>query len=79
MEQVSGIEVLRSFVKENYESDSDFARAIDKPQSSVSEVLNGVRKKIPAEWCRPIEAATNGQITRHQLRPDLFDDPEATQ
>ena len=26
----------------------------------------------PAERCRAIEAATNGQVTVHDLRPDIF-------
>lgn len=46
------------------------AKAIDRPQSCVSEALG--RGKIPAEWCLPIERATGGKITRHQLRPDLY-------
>ncbi len=29
-------------------------------------------KKIPAEICGPIQIATNGRITRAELRPDLF-------
>ena len=26
----------------------------------------------PAEYCAAIEAATNGEVTRQQLRPDIF-------
>lgn len=47
------------------------AKAIEKPQSSVSEALSQ-RKKVPAEWCIPIERATGGKVKRHQLRPDLY-------
>lgn len=32
-------------------------------------------KRVPAERVLQIESATSGQITRHQLRPDLY--PEA--
>lgn len=28
--------------------------------------------KVPAELVIPIERATDGRITRHQLRPDLY-------
>ena len=28
--------------------------------------------RVPAERCRAIEIATNGQVTRHELRPDIF-------
>lgn len=34
---------------------------------------NAVR--VPAERCRAIEAATDGAVTRHDLRPDIFDPP----
>lgn len=53
------------------ETQTAFAKAIGKPQSSVSEILKD-GKKVPAEWCLPVEKATHGQITRHQLRPDLY-------
>jgi DNA-binding transcriptional regulator YdaS (Cro superfamily) len=46
-------------------------------QSAISECLrNG--KRVPAEWCRPLEAATERageKISAHQLRPDLFEAP----
>jgi DNA-binding transcriptional regulator YdaS (Cro superfamily) len=29
-------------------------------------------RKVPPEFCRPIEEATNGQVTRYDLRPDVF-------
>lgn len=28
--------------------------------------------RVPAEYCRIIEKATNGQVTRYELRPDVF-------
>jgi DNA-binding transcriptional regulator YdaS (Cro superfamily) len=28
--------------------------------------------RIPAEYCRTLERATNGQVTRYELRPDVF-------
>lgn len=27
---------------------------------------------VPAEYCRAIEEATHGEVTRYQLRPDVF-------
>lgn len=43
-------------------------------QSAVSECLrNG--KRVPAEWCIPIDLATAAKgerISCHQLRPDLW-------
>lgn len=42
-------------------------------QSHVWTWLNR-DKAVPAEYCRAIEHATNGQITACQLRPDVFGD-----
>lgn len=30
------------------------------------------RKRVPAERAIPIEEATNGLVTRHALRPDIY-------
>lgn len=30
------------------------------------------RKRVPGERVLGIEAATNGAVTRHELRPDLY-------
>jgi DNA-binding transcriptional regulator YdaS (Cro superfamily) len=44
--------------------------------------INNWRKRgVPAERCIAIEEATDGTVTRHDLRPDVFgpatNDPEA--
>ena len=31
----------------------------------------------PAEHCRALEAACNYQVTRHELRPDVFGPPDS--
>jgi DNA-binding transcriptional regulator YdaS (Cro superfamily) len=38
-------------------------------------VNNWHRTSVPAERCRAIEAATSGQVTVHELRPDIFGPP----
>lgn len=35
----------------------------------VSRWANG-KRPVPIGWCLPIERATNGQVTRKDLRPD---------
>ncbi|PWN56337.1 transcriptional regulator [Abyssibacter profundi] len=36
------------------------------------------RGRVPAERCRAVEEATEGEVTRYALRPDVFGDaPEA--
>ena len=70
MNQASGIEALRVAV-DLLGGPTAAAKAIGKAQSSISEALiQG--KKVPAEWCIPIERATGGQVKRHQLRQDLY-------
>lgn len=40
-------------------------------QQWIWNVINRGRP-TPAEWCLPIERATEGKVTRHDLRPDLY-------
>lgn len=35
------------------------------------------RKRVPAERCVAIEQATKGQVSRSELRPDIFGSPAA--
>lgn len=35
------------------------------------------KNRVPAEWVVAIEAATDGRVTRQQLRPDLYPDSAA--
>lgn len=39
-----------------------------------SPSISGWRQagRVPAERCAAIEKLTNGQVTRHDLRPDVF-------
>jgi DNA-binding transcriptional regulator YdaS (Cro superfamily) len=47
-----------------------FAKAVGVTQSMVAQWVAGAR--ITAERAVMIERATNGAITRGELRPDLF-------
>lgn len=42
---------------------------------TTPQVVNNwrARKSVPPERCAEIEAATNGAVTREQLRPDIFE------
>jgi DNA-binding transcriptional regulator YdaS (Cro superfamily) len=55
-------------------SQAKAAEAIGTTQQEISYRLRHGGKVKP-EWCLPIETATDGKVTRHQLRPDLY--PEA--
>ena len=50
------------------------SRTLDTPQSFVSQWKSGDRP-VPPRWCIPIEDATDGEVTRYELRPDIFGEP----
>lgn len=58
---------LKTYLDQN--SNAEFARAIDCPPAFVSQWKNGHRP-VPIEYMADIERATNGQVTRKDLRPD---------
>jgi DNA-binding transcriptional regulator YdaS (Cro superfamily) len=49
------------------------SRALSKPVSQ-QRIWNALHRdrSIPAQWCLAIESATAGQVTRRDLRPDLY-------
>lgn len=57
-------------------SQAALARIVGVRQPSVWRALR-VARRASAEWCVPIERATKGIVTRHELRPDLY--PEQAQ
>lgn len=50
---------------------SALARQLSISQGLVWQWLNG-KQAVTAERCVAIESATEGAITRHDLRPDVF-------
>jgi len=67
----SGIGALRQAIRHHLKSQVAVARAVGVTPQAVSDVLRR-NKRVPAEWCLGIERATNGAISRHALRPDLY-------
>ncbi len=51
-------------------SQQKLAAAIGVYQSFVSRMV--ITGRVPAERCLPIETATNGAVTRYELRPDVY-------
>lgn len=49
------------------------AELIGVKQQHVSYWKQKGRKRVPAEYCAAIEAATG--VGKHELRPDLYDAP----
>lgn len=66
-----GIEALKLAISEHFKTQGAAAKAVGVTPQAVSEIVR-LGKKVPAEWCLPIERATDGAVTRHQLRPDLY-------
>lgn len=47
------------------------AKGIGVSAPFINDLLHA-RKRVPAELCAAIERATNGAVTRYELRPDVF-------
>lgn len=52
-------------------SQAELARKIGKKQAHIWNWLHRDRR-VPADMAMKIEHATDGQVTRHDLRPDLY-------
>lgn len=52
-------------------SQKALATALNVKPALVSQWVTGHRP-VAAHHCLPIEQATGGQVTRHDLRPDVF-------
>lgn len=66
---------LEQFLKDSDQTAAAFAMKIGAPPSTVTRWLRGERRVSP-EMAIKIEAATNGKIRRHLLRPDLWPSKE---
>ena len=60
---------MRTYLKTT--TQAEFASSIGVTQGTIAHWLSG-RVVIPAERCWGIQAATNGAVTVHDLRPDIF-------
>lgn len=54
-------------------SQVNLARAIGVHPMQVTHWKN---RGIPKHWCQAISDATDGQVTVHELRPDVYGAPE---
>lgn len=62
---------LKTYLTTSKKTQQQFAVALDVSQGLVWQWLNGVTR-VTAERCLDIEKATDGQVTRYDLRPDIF-------
>jgi DNA-binding transcriptional regulator YdaS (Cro superfamily) len=74
--QITGLPALKRAI-EIIGTQTAVALVVGVTAQAVSDMVrNG--KRVPAEWCRPLEIATakaGEKISAHQLRPDLFEAP----
>lgn len=57
----------------HYGSQAKLAEAMGCSQQQIAYLLKA--SSITAEMAIKIDAATNGAVPRHELRPDIFDAP----
>ncbi|HFL7942321.1 helix-turn-helix domain-containing protein [Pseudomonas putida] len=50
---------------------AELARRCNTSQPRIWQCVHR-NKKVPADLVIPLEKAVGGQVTRHQLRPDLY-------
>jgi DNA-binding transcriptional regulator YdaS (Cro superfamily) len=68
------IQALRHIIRRHLKSQTATARVVGVSPQAVSEILRR-GKRVPAEWCLKLEAATHGAVSAHDLRPDLYPAP----
>lgn len=63
---------IKTWLEKNRYSQADLAGMIGVTQGAVSQWLLG-NIKLSAERAIAIERATKGEVTREELRPDIFE------
>lgn len=51
---------------------STLADAADVSQTAIWKLLHGKTKRISGEIAVAIHKATNGEVSKYEMRPDLF-------
>lgn len=62
---------IQTWVNERHGRATQLALALKIKPPSVSAWVTG-KKRVPIQQCMPIERATEGAVTRRDLRPDDF-------
>lgn len=63
---------IQGYLRKHELTQEDFANRLGVSQGLVWQWING-RTRITAEWAKAIERDTKGEVTRHELRRDIFD------
>lgn len=67
---------LADYLKAYKLSAAEFGRRLNISRAQIHRYLTG-RRRITAERAVQIEGVTEGKVTRHELRPDLFGKADA--
>ncbi|MEA3278879.1 MAG: YdaS family helix-turn-helix protein [Pseudomonadota bacterium] len=67
--------ITRSQVLTRFRTPAEAARKLGITRQAIQE-WKGSDAPIPAERVLPIYQATRGAVTLHELRPDLYPDPD---
>jgi len=67
---------LRTYLRRNRISATQFAKSVGKSKSLLTLVLQGKRRVSPA-LAKEIERVTNGDVPKHEMRADIWDKPRA--
>jgi len=62
---------IRTFIEAEHISQEQFGKLVGVSQGLVWQWISG-KTTVTAERALQIERATAGQVTRHDLRPDIF-------
>jgi DNA-binding transcriptional regulator YdaS (Cro superfamily) len=65
---------IRAYIKRKKLSQRAFAAIAGVTPGMVSQWVTG-RRQVSAERAKTIEIGTRGDLTRHRIRPDIFDRP----
>lgn len=63
--------ILSVYCKQNYGAQARIAKECGIAPSYMYQIVKGIRP-VPIRYCSKIEQATNGIVTRKDLRPDDY-------
>ncbi len=65
------MKLLQKYLKKHQLNQTQFAEKIGVNQGLVSMWLHD-KVRMKPEWALKVERATDGELTRYELRPDIY-------
>lgn len=63
---------IRSYLKKHNLTQEEFAKKVGVSPGAVWQWING-ESRVDPRRVRKIEAITEGEVSRHDLRPDIYE------